>query len=205
LEDKAYVATMRQRLPKDIVDDAVNYARVQRDFIQKVDDLGLTDVGKDFGKAYSFANRVELDPDYAAQVARDLPGGDELVQFALQNKKAVDSVSALIGIPPARVATMADDVQGLTNAAIIAFGSAGGAMQSNAIMKFLNRNFGLGKGPAKSMADMLLDPKKFEPTMKALESRGVNREALRAVMRGTLFSAAINGGPPPLESVEEPM
>jgi hypothetical protein len=203
LEDKAFVDTMRRRLPKELVDDAVNYARVQRDFIQKVDDLGLTNIGKDFGNAYRFAERAELDPTYAQSVATTLPGGDELVRFALQNKKAVDSISALLGVAPQKIATMADDVKGVVDASILSFGSAGGAMQANTIMRFLTRNFGLGKGPAKAMADMLLDPKKFEPTMKALEARGVDRKSITGVMRGALFSAAINGGVPP-EMQEEP-
>ena len=179
------------RLAPQFAYNFINYARVQRDFINKAKALGIDKVANDVGQSYQFARKLQSDPEYAQQVIATMPEGtgQELVSFALAQKQAIDSVAALSGISPAAVSTAMSSAKGLVDLGIATLDGAGGAMKAGIVMRFMNRTFGLGRGPANKLADMLFNPETAAKTLSLLEKRA-GRSKVYDALKGAMIEAA---------------
>lgn len=191
LEDRAFTDTLRRQVPKELVDDLVNYARVQREFLDKVDDLGLNKIADDVAKSYNFADRVVSDPAYRDAVVAAMPEGvgSELVGFAVAQKRAVDNLTALAGVPAESVPPVLNNASDMVKVAVIAAQGGGAAIVSGVISRGLE-GLGIGRGAALKLSEMLFEPGKFESTMRMLEKRGASRAKVTEFVRNGFFLLA---------------
>lgn len=127
--------------------------------------------------AYRLIRQLDESPALAQDLRLAL-GDDEanrLIEFAQTQRRAVDSLSALSGVPANQVASQLDDAKALIDTVVAGGRGAGGAMVSGMAQRFA-RQLGLGQGPARRLAEKLFEPGQFEATMRALERRSGRKD-----------------------------
>lgn len=173
LNDPTFEKKLRAVAPKAVADDVMNYARVQRDVIGRMEELGLDRIAKEAGDSLRFAERVRLDPEYAEAVRQNLPAGvgDELIRYATSQVRAIKSLSALSGISPERVATATDDLGLMADLVAAGSGKAGAGFISG-VLGHVAKALGIGQGPARKLAGMLFEPSQAENVLRKLKVDG---------------------------------
>ena len=194
LDDPQFAGKLR-RLAPQFADEFINYARVQRDFLDRTKALGLDKVADDARKSYAFAAKLESDPAYAESVVGAMPAeaGSELTRYAVQQKKSIDSLAALAGVPPSEVPTVLDNAAAMINIGAAITKGSGGAFFAN-IVKGIAEGLGVGQGTARKLADNLFDPAEFEKTVRLLEARKLPRSRLDTLVRDSFVKLASDVG-----------
>jgi hypothetical protein len=140
--------------------------------------------------AYGLLRRMDESPALAQDLRLALGGAeaDRLIKFAEVQRRAVDNLSAISGVPVNQAASLLDDAKALTDAAIAGGRGAGGAMVSSMAQRFAQR-FGLGRGPANKLAEDLFTPGRFEAVVRSLEKRGKvkDRGQIEEILRDQLI------------------
>jgi hypothetical protein len=147
--------------------------------------------------AYRLIQQLDESPALRQDLTLALGEGEaaKLVQFAEVQRRAVDNLSALSGVPANQVASQLDDAKALVDTVVAGGRGAGGAMVSGMAQRFA-RGLGLGQGPARKLAEKLFEPGQYEATLRALEkrSRRQDRGRVAEIVRDQLIRNFAQGG-----------
>jgi hypothetical protein len=127
--------------------------------------------------AYRLIRQLDESPALAQDLRLAL-GDDEatrLIEFARVQRRAVDNLSELSGVPANQIASQLDDAKAMIDTVVAGGRGAGGAMVSGMAQRFA-RQLGLGQGPARRLAEKLFEPGQFEATVRALEKRSGRKD-----------------------------
>jgi len=143
--------------------------------------------------SYALAKKLEESPGYQAQLRQLLPDpgeADQLIAFAIQQKKSIDNLGALAKLPQKKLETLLDDTEEMTNAIAAAGFGVGGAFKAAVARTLLSRALPIGEKAADNLAAMLLDPKMRNKAVAVLEKAGLPRQGVRELVQGAFISAA---------------
>jgi hypothetical protein len=141
--------------------------------------------------AYDLAAKLEGDTNAAANIRTALAPAeaDALIRYVTAQKRAVDNLAALAGVPAEDVPTVIGSASQMIKAATIVKQGGGAAIVSNWITETA-RELGLGRGPALKLAENLFNPAQFERTMQLLEKRNISNSRVTQVLRNAFFKVA---------------
>jgi hypothetical protein len=179
------------------------------------------EAGRNTQASYQMAANLEQDSNAAAnlRLAMGAEQADELIRYVTAEKRAIDSLAALSGIPAQKVATLQDDLALGADIAAAASGRAGAGFMAG-VYNHIVKTLGIGQGPARKLSEMLFEPgradnvlrkleadgsrwvlpKRFEDNAKAqqtkkmLEQYNITPNRLRQVMKDSLFLSAAQFG-----------
>jgi hypothetical protein len=142
-------------------------------------------------ESYALARELQTNPAFQDQLRAALPAqeADDLIAFATAQRQAIDSLGAMARIPPEKMDSILNNVEGMTDAIIgLGFG-AGGAFKASMANSLIAR-LGVGRGAANRLAEDLLEPGRRDRAIELLERAGLPRNGVRELVQGAFISTA---------------
>jgi hypothetical protein len=153
--------------------------------------------------SYTLASNLENGGDAAANLRLSM-GDDranQIIAYATEQKKAIDNLAALAGVPAEQVPTVLDSASAMIQLGTLSFKQGGAGFLSN-IATGIAKSLGVGEATAKKLADNLFDPAQFEKTVRLLEARKLPKSRLTNITRNAFFKLAAEVGKDNTETPE---
>jgi hypothetical protein len=172
----------------DIADDILLAGQRMRAGLKPGMRAGL--IGRSQGRprdVYDMASNLEENRALQAKLA-ELTSPEEAatyIEYAKQQRRGIDSIMAMAGIPQGRIPETLNDVRDIGKVIAANTLNVGGAFKWNVVDMLIERSDITGRG-AERLADMLLDPRNRDIAIKAIGKKmgGKGKEVLyRAFLR----------------------
>jgi hypothetical protein len=120
-------------------------------------------------QAYRLASELEANPGFNKrfEAAVGASEAQDLADFAIRQKRGIDSLMAMARIPEEKIETTLGKVDGIIDVVAASTLNVGGAFKANAVMEIIRRAK-TDQRTADRLANMLLNPKQRDIALKAI-------------------------------------
>jgi hypothetical protein len=184
------IARLRETGHGDIGNDLVRFAEYHKKSVDRLRDLDLNKAAKDVGQSYLFAERASRDPRYVEEVRKAMPTvADELITYAVAQKRAIDSLAAMSNIPAPQLRAFMENPQEAVKGVVMAVQGGGAAIKAGFFNNIIRR-LGIGQPASRRLAQLLFEPGQFDFALKQMEARGYDRKLVSEAIRGAFVTVA---------------